>query len=351
MYFCKLNIWHLTTISKNTIEEIDEIFSKKRNIVITFHYNPDGDAVGSGLALYLLLKKFKHNISIISPNNIPEFLKWMPGSNDIIIYKEQQQTVAEKFQQADIIICLDFNKIDRLKEMSKTIEESNAKIILIDHHINPETFPDIIISETNISSTAELLYQTLKQLKYTQYFDKEIASCLFAGIMTDTGAFNYGFKKSLTFTVAAELMKYNIDKDDIYDKIYNNFSEDRMRLMGYCLTNKMVVLKEFKTAYISLTQDEFKKYNYQAGDTEGFVNLPFSIKGVNFSVLFTEQYDHIKISLRSKGDFDTNKFAKKHFNGGGHKNASGGQQYNMTITETIDKFKKILPEYAKTLSK
>lgn len=337
-------------IKKDIIEKLDDIFSSKCKISLIFHSNPDGDAVGSSLGLYLLLKKLGNEVNIISPDPYPEFLQWLPSNEHIIIFKNEKERAVKTILNSETIVCLDFNKLDRIKEIGDIIIESKAKTILIDHHLNPDDFPDIVVTETDISSTAELLYHTLILLGYRKYIDKDIATCLFAGIMTDTGAFSYGFKNPSTFEAAADMLSFGINKDEIYNKIYNNFTEDRTRLMGYCLNNKMEVLKEYSTAFISITQEEFRKFNYQTGDTEGFVNLPLSIKGINFSVLFTEQRDHIKMSFRSKGDFNTNSFAKKHFNGGGHKNASGGQLFNISMEETIEKFKSLLPEYSKTLS-
>jgi len=339
----------LIKIEKHIINKLDTIFSGKKNIVIIFHSNPDGDAIGSGLALYIILKNLGNQVKVISPDTYPKFLEWLPENKNIIIFNKSKNDAIQFINDADAIVCLDFNNLDRVKDMATYVANSKAIKILIDHHPNPDNFPDIAISKTSVSSTAELLYQIIRHLNYQKYITKEVAECLFTGIMTDTGSFNYGFNPA-TLIIASELLSYRINKDEIFNNIYNNFSSDRMRLMGYCLNSKLEVVPKFKTAFISLTQNEFRKFNYQTGDTEGFVNLPLSIENIVFSVLFTEQRDHVKISFRSKGDFNANVFAKKHFNGGGHKNAAGGQQYNLSINETISKFKKLLEKYSKELS-
>jgi phosphoesterase RecJ-like protein len=270
----------------------------------------------------MLLKNLGNHVTIISPDTYPKFLEWLPENKNIIIFNKSKNNAIQFINCADTIVCLDFNNLDRIKDIATYVTNSKAIKILIDHHPNPDNFPDIIISETSVSSTAELLYQIIEHLNYQKHITKEIAECLFVGIMTDTGSFNYGFKPS-TLIVASELLSYGINKDKIFNNIYNNFSANRMKLMGYCLKEKLNVVKKYNTAYISITQKEFKQYNYQTGDTEGFVNLPLSIENINFSALFTEQRDHIKISFRSKGNFNANIFAKNHFKGGGHKLSSG----------------------------
>jgi len=334
---------------KQKIEQLSSVISENKKFIITFHYNPDGDAIGSALAIYLILQELNKNVYVISPDYYPNFLKWLPGNEEIIVYKAEKKLSKELVAEADVIVCLDFNKLDRLKGMAEKVENSNALKLVIDHHPNPDKFADLLISETEVSSTSELLFHLFKELNFEKYISKDIAECLFTGILTDTGSFHHGIHNPDTFKVSAELMSCGINKDEIFNNIYNNFSEDRMKMMGYCLNEKMNVVREFNTAYISITQKEFKQYNYQTGDTEGFVNLPLSVENIKFSALFTEQYNHIKVSLRSKGNFDVNKFAKKHFNGGGHKNAAGGQVDNSTMSDIVKKFEEILKDYSTEL--
>lgn len=314
------------------------------NIIIIPHYNPDGDAIGSALGLYLTLIKFNPNVHIISPSLFPDFLKWMPGSKKIKVLGAKTKNSPNIFSNADLLIAVDLNSINRMGIASDRFNSSNAYKILIDHHPDPENFTDLTFSDTAYSSTAEFIFEILSNTFLKKYLDKDIATCLYAGIMTDTGSFNFNSSSPNTYITVAELLKLGINKDKIFDNVYNSFSEDRMRFLGHILRNRMVVFPKLKTAYMYVTTQDRKDFKEQFGDTENFVNMPLSIKGIIFSAIFIERDNFVKISFRSKGTFSVNDFSKKHFNGGGHTNASGGESY-MSLQETTKNFVNILNEY------
>lgn len=338
----------MKSISESNIRELKDIIAQSQNPLIITHYNPDGDAMGSSLAFYhYLLKKGKEPV-IITPNDYPKFLHWLPGNDKVIVYKRNSGTVLNAIKEADAIFALDLNDPDRTEGLEKYLNEATAKKVLIDHHPEPGNFADLVLSETHYSSTAELVYKLIESLGDSEIVDKAIAECLYTGIMTDTGSFNYNSSNPYTYFVVSKLLESGLDKDMVYGNVYDNYSADRMRLLGYCLNEKMEVLHEYNTAFISITKKELKEYYFAPGDSEGFVNYPLSIKGIRFTALFIEKEKQVKISFRSKGSFPANEFAEKHFNGGGHRNASGGYS-NDSFDETIKKFKEFLPHYLNKL--
>ncbi len=316
------------------------------DIAIISHVNPDGDAVGSSLSLYHYFRKTGRNVNVILPNQCPDFLRWLPGNNDILIFNKKQSAAVDAIEKAGLIFILDFNTPSRADKAQELITGSDAFKIMIDHHPQPDDFADVIICDVLASSTAELVFRFIESAGDPKLVDRVIATCLYAGIMSDTGSFNYNSSQPETYRVLSELLKRGIDKDHIYSMIYDNYSENRLRLLGYCLESKMVVLPEHKTAYMSLSLAEKKKYKYIRGDAEGFVNYPLSVKGVIFVAFFMENDDHVKISFRSKGGIDSNIFAKENFDGGGHVNASGGES-KLSLDDTINKFVSLLPEYTR----
>ncbi len=330
-------------------KKIEELLKgKKSKIVIVAHRNPDGDAMGSALALYNAFNLAGHDVKVVLPNMFAGFLRWMPGATESFIYEYTPKKCDEAFQQCDVLIAVDFNDLSRVREFEKELSPLSCYKILIDHHPDPGKFADFMLSDTSVSSTCELVYLFLKSMDDPKLLTKDVASCIYAGIMTDTGCFSFNSSKRQTFEVVADLLDLGINKDEIYDKVFDNYSYDRMRLLGNTLLNKMVVLEDYHTAFISLTQEEMRAFDFKVGDSEGFVNIPLSIKGVIFSALFTEKEDIVKVSLRSKGDFSVNKIAKKYFNGGGHRNASGGES-SKSLEETLEQFKKLVPEYISEL--
>lgn len=329
-------------LSKYT-KELSKLFSSSENILLICHINPDGDAIGSQLALYHFLKARGRNVSMISPNYLQEFLKWMDGADLINIFIKKRKKCRKLIEEADLIVMLDFNQANRLGEAEDLVSASHARKVVIDHHLDPGSFTDLIISEPSKCSTSELVHELVCEMNGVQFLNKPYAEALYVGIITDTGNFEHGSYSSRTFRIVANLLDSGIEKEKILNLIYNNFSSGRIRLQGYALNKRMVVIPEYRTAYIFLTKDDLKEYNYVKGDTEGFVNLPLSIKGVYFSALFIEKDGFIKLSFRSKGQFPSNEFASLYFSGGGHLNASGGEYFN-TLDNAIDYFLKVLKE-------
>ncbi|PSK82081.1 DHH family phosphoesterase [Prolixibacter denitrificans] len=336
-------------LSPETIAKVKEVLSENvRDIVIIPHVNPDGDAVGSSLGLWRVLKNAGYAPTVISPTDYPAFLKWVSGTGDVKVYEHEPDVSQQILEKADLVFLLDFNAPDRAGKLGPLIEKVTSPIVLIDHHPAPADVTELMFSHTEASSTAELVYRFVESLDLCEYLDKDAAEALFTGLSTDTGSFSYNASSPDMYEVVSRLLEKGVDKDRIHDLIYNNFSADRMRLLGYSLDQKMKVFPEYHAAYISLSMEELERYNFVPGDTEGFVNYPLSIKGVIFTALFTEKEDLVKISFRSKGGFPTNEFSNLHFNGGGHMNASGGES-KLSLAETIQKFEELLPEFSAKL--
>jgi phosphoesterase RecJ-like protein len=329
-------------LSKYT-KELSKLFSTSENILIICHINPDGDSVGAQLALYHYFKANGKNVSLLAPNNLQEFLKWMDGASQINVFIKERKKSRAMIKRADLIVMLDFNQASRLGEAEECVIESKAKKVVIDHHLDPEDFADLIISDPSKCSTSELVHEIICEINGVKFMNRSYAEALYVGIITDTGNFEHGSYSARTFRIVADLLDSGIIKEKIINLIYNNFSSDRIRLQGFALNQRMVVIPEFKTAYIYLSKEDLKEYNHVKGDTEGFVNMPLSIKGINFTALFIEKDNFIKLSFRSKGQFPTNEFASLYFSGGGHLNASGGE-YTDTLDNTIAYFLKVLKE-------
>jgi phosphoesterase RecJ-like protein len=329
-------------LSKYT-KELSKLFSTSENILIICHINPDGDSVGAQLALYHYFKSKGKDVSLMAPNNLQEFLKWMDGSEEITIFIKDRKRGRMLINKADLIVMVDFNQPGRLGEAEDHVIVSRAKKIVIDHHLDPVDFADMIISDPEKCSTSELVHEIICAINGGPFMNKSYAEALYVGIITDTGNFEHGAYSSKTFRIVADLLDAGIVKENIINLIYNNFSSDRIRLQGFALNQRMVVLPEFKSSYIYLSKNDLKEYNYVKGDTEGFVNMPLSIKGIYFSALFIEKDNFIKLSFRSKGQFPSNEFASIYFSGGGHRNASGGEYFD-TLDNTITYFLKVLEE-------
>ena len=325
-------------IDNDNISKLKTYIGKSDKIVIVSHELPDGDAIGSSLGLYHYLMSFdKKSIKIVVPNNFPEFLKWMPGAKDIIIYEQYPDFAAQLISEADVLFCLDFNAVKRVGKVAPAIMASDARKVMIDHHPEPEDFCKLVISHPEMSSTSELVFRAICALGDVDMIEKDAAECFYTGMMTDTGSFSYNSNSSEIYVVVSELIKKGIDKDNIYRMVNQVYSESRLRLMGYVLYEKMRVFPDEQAALFTLRQDELNRFKYKSGDTEGFVNLPLSIDGISFSVFLREETNLIKVSLRSVGDFPCNKFAATYFNGGGHKNASGGEFYG-SLDEAVKVF-------------
>ena len=332
------------------IEKIKILLASPKNIVIVPHKNPDGDAMGSTVGLYHYLKQYNHNATVISPNDYPNFLKWIPGNNQVLIHDYQTETCNNLIEKADIVFTLDFNALHRTGNMETVLEKSKAIKILIDHHQSPDNYAQYIYSDVSMSSTCQMVYQFIQMLGDTHLIDSNIASCLYLGIMTDTGSFRFPCTTSNTHIIVADLIEKGANSAYIHNQVYDTNSYERLQLLG-CALNNLKVIPELRTAYITLTQDELNKYNFKKGDTEGVVNYGLSLENIVFAVIFIEdkQEGIIKISLRSKGNFSVNDFSRAHFNGGGHINAAGGRS-DVSLNDTINKFIAILPDYSNALN-
>lgn len=331
-------------IDQYHIEQFIQTISIAQKIVIVPHVNPDGDAIGSCISLQRIFNNIGKDAKVIIPNNFPDFLNWLSGSELVIDYEIAAKQAKEILAEADTLCILDFNDFERSEGLNKLLSDFKGRTMMIDHHPNPTAKCDVIISYPEVCSTCELVFRVSQRAGLFKFIDKEAADAIYTGMMTDTGNFSYNASSPETYHIIAHLLEIGIDKDAIHSNVYHTFSEDRWRLIGHSLKDKMVILPEFRTGYISLTKAELDKYNFQPGDTEGLVNYPLMVKGIIFCVFFMEKDDVVKISLRSKGSFSVNDFSREHFNGGGHNNAAGGQT-NLKIEEAVTKFVSLLPRY------
>ena len=336
-------------MQKDPFPKFKALLKNAQHIVIVTHFNPDGDAMGSSLALYNYLVKTGKSVTVITPNDYPEFLHWLPGNKKVVEYSNYPKKAATLVTKSDLIFTLDFNNYSRLEGLGELLKNSTARKILIDHHQQPDTYATLMYHDVKAGSTCELVYEFIVGLGGKKLIDKNIASCLYTGIMTDTGSFRFDSVTSATHVILAHLLETGVVPNDIHSAIYDTYSENRVRLLGYCLSEKMVVIPEMQTAYISLTEKELNRFQHKKGDTEGIVNYPFTIRGIKLCVFFSEGDGKIKISFRSKGSFDVNQLARKHFNGGGHINAAGGRGSSSDMDTTIKEFLSLLPSYKKEI--
>ena len=337
-------------MTKQDISSIKQLLSTKKKIVIVPHKNPDGDAIGSTLGLYHFLLKTSHDVQVIVPNDYPTFLKWMPGEDTILKHDANTKNCNQLIDNADIIFTLDFNAFHRTGNMETVLANSKALKIMIDHHQEPDDYATYTFSDVTMSSTCEMIYHFIDMLGETNRIDKDIATNLYVGIMTDTGSFRFRSTTSTTHRIIAELIDKGADNNTIHNNVYDTNSYNRLQLLGCALSNLKVV-PEHRTAYITLSQNELNKFDYKKGDTEAVVNYALSLNNIVFAAIFIEdrQEGIIKISLRSKGDFSVNAFSRAHFNGGGHNNAAGGRS-ELSLDKTIENFISILPSYNKALN-
>lgn len=317
-----------------------------KRIAIVSHTNPDGDAVGSSLAWAQLLREMGHCPLCVLPNRWPYFLDWMPGISDMLVFKEKPQEAADAVSQAEVVFCLDFNQISRLEALSDIIEaNTTAKRVLIDHHLNPPAEYDIMFSDPLSCSTSYIVYRLAQSLAGPEALDRESAECLYTGIMTDTGNFSFSYLTPGLYRAVAAMLEKGIDIPYINAQVYNSYTEGRVRLLGYALCNKMTLIDEGRVAYIALKESELRRFGFQLGDSEGFVNYPLSIRGVKMSAMFLQTRKFIRVSLRSRGDVvDVNVFARRYFGGGGHRNAAGGKSF-VSMEETVEHYKKSVAEF------
>ena len=336
-------------MNSTEIKDLKSLLASPKKIVIVPHKNPDGDAIGSTVALYNFLKSKQHDAVVNAPNEYPEFLKWVPGQEDVLIFEKNTEKATQLISDAEVIFTLDFNHFSRTGMMEEVLAKTETTYVMIDHHQQPDDYAKFTYSDVSCSSTCEMVYNFIEMLDETDKISPEIASALYLGIMTDTGSFRFSSTTSKTHRVIANLIDKGAKNANIHQDTFDNSSYERMQLLGVALNN-MKVFSEYKTAYITLSQEELDKHNFKKGDTEGFVNYSLGIKGIIFAAIFIENKADkiIKISLRSKGDFDVNQFARKHFEGGGHINAAGGKS-DLNLKETTQKFEQLLADYENEL--
>jgi phosphoesterase RecJ-like protein len=323
------------------LEELKDLLNTPKKIIITTHQKPDADALGSSLALWAYLKKKNHQVAIITPTDYPDFLKWMHGEKEVIIYNEGREKESQKLiQDADLIFCLDFSSLSRINELGDLIKQANATKILIDHHLEPEDFASLCFSDTSAAATCVLIFKLIIGLGDKKLLDTCIGECIYAGIMTDTGSFRHPSTNKEVHLIIAELINLAVDISSIHRLIYDNNSEKKLRFLGHALLNKLTILKEARTAYIAITAEELEEYDSQTGDTEGLVNFALSVDNVVFAAVFIQRPEAVKISFRSKGEFNVSEFARIHYEGGGHKNASGGKS-DFSLSEAVSLFENL----------
>ena len=333
-------------INPENLESLRRLMDgEPRKVVIVGHTNPDGDAIGSMLAWGAIVEGRGHRVSYIVPNQFPSFLAWMDPGHKITVYKTQTSKAAGEIAGAEVIFCMDFNQIGRLEAVGELIEgNTGATKILIDHHLEPPAIYDLAFSYPEASSTSYIVFNLIDKLYGTQAITQPIASAIYVGMMTDTGNFSFGNLTPGLYRALATLAGKKIDIPQIHNNVYNSYSDERMRLLGYVLGEKMQIIKLRQVAYITLTEEEMRQFNFKVGDNEGFVNYPLIIKGMRMSAMFTQNSKFIRVSLRSRGDLDVNLFARRYFDGGGHKNASGGKSH-LTMEQTVEKFRAAVEEF------
>src|ERR1700744_247632 len=325
------------------------LLEQPQKIVITTHHKPDGDAMGSSLGLYNYLIQQGHHVQVIAPTDYPDFLSWMPGNEEVIIFTETEQQSAQLIAEANVIFCLDFNALNRINEMGELVGASKAVKVMIDHHLEPEDFDDYRHWNINACATAQLVYDFIANIaQHKELINADVATCLYTGIMTDSASFRLPNTTSAVHRIAADLMDAGAVNWQINDWVYNNSSESKLRFLGYCLSEKLQVLYEYNTAIITVNKKELEKYDVITGDTEGIVNYALSISGIRLAAFIVERTDKVKLSLRSRGEFPANDVCKKYFNGGGHRNAAGGGSSD-SLEQVVEQFKLILPKYKNLL--
>jgi phosphoesterase RecJ-like protein len=337
-------------LTNNEIHELKLLLTQKKNIVITAHTNPDGDAIGSSLAMYHYLVKLGNTVNMMVPNQFPDYYAWLPESDKIIIYENKPKFCQKLLKEADIIFSLDYNALSRLGVLTDIVKNTTGTRILIDHHIDPERESfDYCYSNTNTSSTGELVYDFIMKLGDEKIIDKKIGEAIYTCIVTDTGSFSFSCNRPDTYIITSKLISLGVDAEKIHKLIFDTYSENRLRLLGFAISNRMIVWEELHAAIIYLTKSDLNKYKYKVGDTEGVVNFPLSMGKINLSILITEKDNKLRISFRSKGSFSVNELSRSHFSGGGHRNAAGGKS-SESIDDLLARLKSVISDNKEQLN-
>jgi len=325
------------------IEFLKECLSTPKQITVIPHRNPDGDALGSTLGLYHVLKQLNHNVQVISPNEFPDFIAWLPGADSVTIFEKDKIQTSEFLKNSDLIFTLDFNALHRTgDQMEIVLKTLDASFVMIDHHQMPDDYAKVVVSDVNFGSTCELLYRVLMDLELDEFINTDAATCIYTGIVTDSGSFKFPKTTGDTHRIVADLIDRGVDNPTVHNRLFSTNSYAKLQLLGKALEN-LKVLPQYKVAYTTLSQKELYQFNFMKGDTEGIVNYGLSIKGIDFAAIFIENKEEgiIKISFRSEGDVNVNEFSRKYFNGGGHINAAGGKSF-LSLNETVAQFVSIL---------
>ncbi len=332
----------LLKLTADQITLAKSLIGSAETIVVTAHKNPDGDAVGSVLAMHLFLKSIGKNVFTILPDAVPDFLQWLPGYKEIIIHELETEKAKSTIASADLIFSLDYNSLSRVgAEMQKDLESAKADFILIDHHQQPGNFAKVIFSDTSACSTCEMIYHFIADCYGESHIDVPMSECIYCGIMTDSGSFRYHSVSQDTHNIVGNLIAKGLDHAQVHREVYDTNLLDRLKLIGYALSEKLQIISDCDTAFIWLSQEELLKNNYRQGDTEGLVNQALSVKGVKLAAFFRGGGNEIKISFRSKVSFDVNRFAREHWTGGGHMNAAGASS-PLSMEDTLEKFKTLV---------
>ena len=342
---------NIDILTEDQLAQLGQLISDSQNIIITCHQSPDGDAMGSSLAWASYLGSIGKEVSIIVPDQYPDFLQWLPNTEKIIRYDKHKEKCDMLLKIADLIFCLDYNTPSRVDEMQQALLDTQARRVLIDHHLNPDVPTVLTISHPEVCSTCEIVFRIVWQMGAFDRMDKHFAVPVYCGMMTDTGGFTFASSRPEIFYIISLLLTKHINKDKIYRNVYHNYSENRLRLMGYVMYEKLVYLQEYNAAYYALTKEELRRFRFIKGDAEGLVNIPQQIKGLRLSVSLredTERNNLVWVSLRSVDDFPCNQMAEQFFNGGGHLNASGGR-LNCTVDEAIETVKRAIAAFADLL--
>jgi len=338
-------------MTSDQLAQMDQLISTAQSVLVVCHKSPDGDAIGSSLGMAEYLRQRGKDVTVVVPDQYPDFLHWLPNSEKIVRYDKHPSKCDMLFKIADLIVCLDFNTPSRVEDMEPALVSSPARKILIDHHLKPDVNADLVISQPEASSASELVFRVVWQLGGFPELGKAFAIPVYCGMMTDTGGFTFNSTRPEIFFIIGELLTKHIDKDKIYRNVYHNYSYDRIRLMGYVMYEKLVYLPEYHASYYAITRDEQKRFNFIKGDAEGLVNIPQQIKGLKLSISLredTEKPNLVWVSLRSVDDFPCNLVAERFFNGGGHLNASGGR-LNCSIDEAVEIARQAIVAFADTL--
>ncbi|MFM7055219.1 MAG: DHH family phosphoesterase [Bacteroidota bacterium] len=331
------------------IDSLKSFLEHPRKLVVTTHHRPDGDAMGSSLALGAYLEHNGHHVTVVTPSDYPDFLLWMPGQHLVASFDQEPTKCMEVISSAEGLFCLDFNTPSRTEKLANAITQCGALKIMIDHHLDPAPFCDITFSFRQSCATSELVFHLIEKLDGPNSINSAIATCLYTGIMTDTGSFRFSSMTADTHSIIAKLIQCGASNHEIHEQVYDNFSIDRTRFLGYCINEKLHVLHEYRTAYIAISQLELDRFNHQAGDTEGIVNFALGIKGIRLAAFFCERDGMIKISFRSKGDFSVKELSSMYFSGGGHTNAAGGKSHD-SLEDTVKRFVEVLPSFCDRLT-